>query len=105
MNNPSRISTIAAAMNRPGRRSGTALISSGPSELSKVATGRRAASEVIGLALRAVDGRLLDAAGLDTPLGQDLGVGAVVDHRLDRLLQRLLQRATGLGHHQPVRGR
>src|SRR5690242_10541474 len=99
MNSASSTTRITAAIQRPGRRSGTASIRSGWA----LAVRRPAADEVDTSAGRAVDGGLADGPALDAPLGQDLLVGAVLDHRLDGLLQCLLQTGVVLGHRQAVR--
>src|SRR5690348_1282415 len=66
--------TVRAAIQRPGRRTGTASIG------------------CMRLGGGLVDAGLGDRAGLDAVLGQDAAVGAVVDERLHRLLHRLDQR-------------
>src|SRR3954469_5669330 len=43
-----------------------------------------------------VDGRLVDGTAGDVPRGQDLAVGAVVDQRLERLLDAVAQRGVVL---------
>ena len=90
----------AVATQRPGCRTGTALMFSGrPVPTSHVVPDVTHAV----LARSAVDRGRGDGAVRDTPLVEDRLVAAVGDHRRERCLDRLLQRAGGLRDRDAVR--
>src|SRR4051794_32808746 len=72
----------ATVTHRPGWRTGTARMLAGRSPLASAAL-------ISGRSHARVDFRVGDGALLDTPLRQDLLVGAVGDQRCERPLDRL----------------
>src|SRR6266536_3718445 len=91
----SRTASIPTATQRPGCRTGTALIAAGRA---------RSVSTCVVIGLGAgVHGRVGDAAGGDAPLVEDLLVRALADQLLDRGRDGLAEVRLVLGQHVPVR--
>src|SRR5215469_10993756 len=105
-----RTSTTAAASHRPGWRTGTAWISSGGPSWTAVWPAPWLSGGVVtgtfpgrvASARRAVDHRISDGSGLDAPLLEDLGIGAVRDQNLHRGEHRIVK-ASVLRHGDSVR--
>src|SRR5437588_6144235 len=97
-------STIAATIQRPGWRTGTARMSSGRRASAPAPPGGAETGSGSGLADGAVDLRGGDGARLDPPLGEDRLVPPVGDQHLQRREQGTGQPAA-LGDGDPVRER
>src|SRR5690349_17643708 len=85
---PARATTRALLSQSPGRRSGTT---------RRGATAGTAAVSDLDV-LAAVDRRAADVAALEPVLLQDLQVGAVGDHRVERLLELVAEHRVRLRH-------
>src|SRR5690348_11156694 len=88
----------AIVTQRPGCRTGTAVIAS-------VRARPDGVWSLIGVSDLGIHFGRGDRAGLDAPLGGDRLVRAVRDQRLDRLLDRVGEVGLVLGDHVPVRRR
>src|SRR5258705_893478 len=81
--------TIAALIQRPGCRTGTALMSSGRPVGAWTCCMSADPLTAWPLGRRPVDRRVLDRALLDPPLVEDLRIGAVGHELLQRVVDRL----------------
>src|SRR3984885_4219311 len=83
----------AAATQRPGRRTGTAVMSSGRPAVCGIGSEDTRCYSFSSSAARAIDRGGRQRSGLQAPFGEDLRIRAVGDQRLQRRLDRLGQPA------------